>query len=460
MTLDDHSAEQDSMLQEYHFGGSGHGEPAGSISPFVPCASRRIPAVLRAARLQPTDCFWDLGCGDGRMCHQAAAQYGCDCVGVEIIEACVEEARARAAEQHLDALCRFGVCDLTALPPGSLRPDGNASHVELEAPRGGGEPLRARAPTVCVLFITSHGLSRLKGWLRQEWARGGLRIITCVERLDSCFDFEAEDPLFGQEDADSETPWPLYTAHERDGVFVVPPLGTSVDAWAAAEEAWIPRPPLTPAEADASAHIVLRGLLDDKEIDRLCALGESVLRDQAHDAPCSLDLFESSEAHTSAEDYFHNSEDNAEHRVAHLHRDGAMQRVEGRLLDRILAAVRRADATRFGLLVGRPSSLRSAEYHTYSSGGSVGDPEHRDHGSLLTLTVLLSAADECVAGGGLLMANAAAHDAPMTPVALTRGDGCLFASEKRHNVTPVVGHRRSFVLELWAGPPTQFNRHS
>ena len=48
---------------------------------------------------------------------------------------------------------------------------------------------------------------------------------------------------------------------------------------------------------------------------------------------------------------------------------------------------------------------------------------------------------------------------PMSHVALAKGDGCLFVSERRHNVTRVLGRRRSFVIEIWEGPPTEYNRH-
>lgn len=55
------------------------------------------------------------------------------------------------------------------------------------------------------------------------------------------------------------------------------------------------------------------------------------------------------------------------------------------------AAPRQAeDAQRWKLLLGRPVSVRSVELHTYRPGGSVADPQHRDSGSLLTLSVLLS----------------------------------------------------------------------
>ena len=45
-----------------------------SISPFCPCAETRIPHVFHASRLGPNDCLWDLGCGDGRILLEAAAQ--------------------------------------------------------------------------------------------------------------------------------------------------------------------------------------------------------------------------------------------------------------------------------------------------------------------------------------------------------------------------------------------------
>ena len=40
------------------------------------------------------------------------------------------------------------------------------------------------------------------------------------------------------------------------------------------------------------------------------------------------------------------------------------------------------------------------------------------------------------------------------------GDGVLFASERRHNVTTCTGGtRRAFVLELWEGAENRHNRH-
>ena len=355
--MDAHSAEQGALLKAYHFGAKGHNEPSGSISPYVPCASRRIPAVLRAARLRESDCFWDLGCGDGRMCHQAAAQYGCDCVGVEIVEPCVEEAKMRAQEQQLDNLCRFAVCDMTKLEPGALQADANGYADLSAACKYWADEGPLRAPTCLVLFITSHGLSRLKRWLREEWRRGGLRIVSCVERLDTCFDYEAEDPLFGGDVEEDDEAWPIYAAHERDGVFVVPPFGTSLEEWAEDERAWDPRPVPTPAEADASEPALLRSLLGPEDIAALCSLGDELGCHLGTGAPSSMgspdgsandsnvptadvmdsfDIFDD-EAVACAEDCMHADR---EHRVIHLHRQGTLQGRLPRLVERILQAVR------------------------------------------------------------------------------------------------------------------------
>jgi hypothetical protein len=174
-----------------------------------------------------------------------------------------------------------------------------------------------------------------------------------------------------------------------------------------------------------------------------------------------------------------------QHRLTYLHRDGALEGQLPRLLARVLAAMRAADAARWRLLVRRPHAVRSAELvcrlrgsnasgvggspalgllqptgscpplpgqHAYTVGGSVADPGHRDQGSLLTLSVLLSEPGS-YEGGQLTTAGGRVHE-------LRRGDGVLFVSEQRHNVSTLeAGVRRSFVVELWGRPPNARNRH-
>ena len=93
-----------------------------------------------------------------------------------------------------------------------------------------------------------------------------------------------------------------------------------------------------------------------------------------------------------------------------------------------------------------PLNVRCIELHTYTEGGGLPDPTHRDCGSILTLSVLLS--DSAAVDGGHFVTWSEGE-----PVvhALEAGDAVLFRSEKRHNVQSISrGTRHSLVVELWA----------
>ena len=100
--LDLCEAEQSALAREYVLKSElyvdepwSHAGPR-SVSPFSPCAASRMPHIFAAARLSRDSVLWDLGCGDGRVLHEAAARYGCRCVGVEIDAPCLDRCRARA----------------------------------------------------------------------------------------------------------------------------------------------------------------------------------------------------------------------------------------------------------------------------------------------------------------------------------------------------------------------------
>ena len=458
-SLDAHSAEQDLLLNAFHLSQRERNEASAddpwsaagpsSVSPFVPCAFGRIPAALRAARLTADDVLWDLGCGDGRVLLQAAAQYGCRCVGLDIDADCIRDATAQAAACGLAERCVFATCDLLALPPRALRNGvAGADFAELGAAlqHAAAAELQFPVPTAAFIFVTSHALTRLSDWLFGEWSRGGLRLLTCVEALDACFDFEAADPLF--DSASSAAEWPVDRTHSAHGVFVVPPRETTLEDWAAAEPPPPPAPP-TPAEADSLAPAALAAVLDAADISALCSLGDEIAAGDGEVAAFSFD-----DDAAAAEEYWHAQ---SEHRVVYLHRDGRLQAALPGLLRRVLQRIVAADADRWRLLVGRVARIRSAELHTYLPGGSVADPAHRDNGSLLTLSVLLSAPSE-FEGARFVMADADGGE--VAPPMEAAGDGVLFASERRHNVTTCTGGvRRAFVLELWEGAENRHNRH-
>ena len=93
----------------------------------------------------------------------------------------------------------------------------------------------------------------------------------------------------------------------------------SVEEWEAAEPA--ARTPIAPAVADGLSAAVLEGRLGEAEMEAVCELGERMLREQGEEAPPALSLFEG-DGVGDVEDFFHAA---GEHRVAHLHRHGALQ---------------------------------------------------------------------------------------------------------------------------------------
>lgn len=53
-------------------------------APWVPTPMARVRKMLELARLKPSSRIYDIGCGDGRMVHLAAKEYGADAVGIEL----------------------------------------------------------------------------------------------------------------------------------------------------------------------------------------------------------------------------------------------------------------------------------------------------------------------------------------------------------------------------------------
>ena len=137
------------------------------------------------------------------------------------------------------------------------------------------------------------------------------------------------------------------------------------------------------------------------------------------------------------------------HEVLYLHRDGFFAREYAALCERLTAAMRAA------LPRAQRLEVRCVELHTYGVGGGLTIPDHRDLGSELSLSALLS--DARAFDGGRFVT----YDAAGAPVVheLDRGDAVVFASDQVHHVATVSrGERRALVVELWAGPATNHDR--
>ena len=88
-------------------------------------------------------------------------------------------------------------------------------------------------------------------------------------------------------------------------------------------------------------------------------------------------------------------------------------------------------------------------------GGGLMERGHRDKGSAISLSALLTAPG----GGGAFMTWDA--DGGAVEHALQPGDAVVFASERTHNVSLVTsGTRQTVVIELWDGGINLRDRYS
>ena len=131
------------------------------------------------------------------------------------------------------------------------------------------------------------------------------------------------------------------------------------------------------------------------------------------------------------------------------------------LHDRMLSAARAADAELWcGADVSRPElgvlqdramvELRSAEYHDVRgvSEGALPMHLHGDHGSLVTVDLMLSDSSEFE--GGTFQTETA--EGELIDHCFEKGDALLFLSHKHHGVAPVTAGRRNIVVcEFWEG---------
>lgn len=142
------------------------------------------------------------------------------------------------------------------------------------------------------------------------------------------------------------------------------------------------------------------------------------------------------------------------HITLYLHRDGFFQRNCPMLFGKLVREMHSLLREEEGDDLQTPLNVRCAELHTYVVGGGLRDPGHRDNGSVLTMSVLLS--DPRDFDGGQFVTY---MDGFPVYHEMAKGDALLFRSEKLHNVSTVTrGMRQSLVVELWRQPANTQNR--
>ncbi len=79
---------------------------------FIPAPPEAIEEMLKLAQIMSEDVLYDLGCGDGRILIQAAQQFGCRGVGIDIDPVRIQEARDRAKQMGVGDRLEFRLEDL------------------------------------------------------------------------------------------------------------------------------------------------------------------------------------------------------------------------------------------------------------------------------------------------------------------------------------------------------------
>jgi cyclopropane fatty-acyl-phospholipid synthase-like methyltransferase len=79
---------------------------------FVPTPEAVVDAMLKVAKVGPTDIVYDLGCGDGRIVIAAARNYGARGVGIDVDPRRIAEAQANARQAGVTDRVQFRQQDL------------------------------------------------------------------------------------------------------------------------------------------------------------------------------------------------------------------------------------------------------------------------------------------------------------------------------------------------------------
>ncbi|KAJ1627001.1 hypothetical protein T492DRAFT_596211 [Pavlovales sp. CCMP2436] len=191
------------------------------------------------------------------------------------------------------------------------------------------------------------------------------------------------------------------------------------------------------AEAEASEVLKIDGLLSAEEV-------RAVLACTSEADPSAVFDRSSWSAHLA-------DEAREPHwQVVFLQADHVLQRRLPLIARKLRDAALSADAAHWNATLGLGSQLgiRCAELHRQSRGGGLPDPEHRDHGSLITIDVMLSDIGS-FEGGSFTTFDA---DGRRVHHNFPTGSALVFLSLKRHGVTPITaGERRVLVVEFWQG---------
>ena len=140
--------------------------------------------------------------------------------------------------------------------------------------------------------------------------------------------------------------------------------------------------------------LLLRNFLNEADILELLAASESVPQDETSDivSDVSSDMSIQGVADTCFSD---------SHVALNLHRTGHLARVAPALQEKIVSGMRLQPGHWCDPSVAMLLNVRCVELHTYTVGGGLMTLGHRDHGSHLSMSMLISHA-ESMEGGQMM----------------------------------------------------------
>lgn len=140
-------------------------------------------------------------------------------------------------------------------------------------------------------------------------------------------------------------------------------------------------------------------------------------------------------------------------RTSYIHTDSLFKEHLRDIHNQLREAVFDVDKENWNVLDGRDKdklNFRTVELHEYTAGGTLGEDNHYDMGSLITLDVMLQEPDS---GGEFITPE---EDGSKPIHEFLEGDAMFFLSHKYHQVAPVTsGTRIVLVAEIWEGPERQ-----
>ena len=184
---------------------------------------------------------------------------------------------------------------------------------------------------------------------------------------------------------------------------------------------------------DAQRTTVVRfpQLLTREEVEQIRGLADEV---EALDTSAVLDFSKDPEtAHRGA------------WKTVYLQSGAFRDRLPDTIRQKLTDAVAQADKAQRWRLLDCEHGVRNAEVHAVGTGGCLPEPTHHDTGSLITLDVMLSSAEEFDGGEFRTLQTGG----KMKDYEFEQGDAMVFCSYKFHCVSPVTrGTRRVFIKLL------------